>query len=219
MIKFINVSKSYNKHPALHDINFEIRQGEMVFLTGHSGAGKTTLLKLMMLMEPIQQGQIFINKQPILRLPKRHIPKLRRTMGMIFQDPKLIMNRTVFENVALPLYIANFRPREIGRRVRAALDKVGLLQKEKKHPVELSSGEKQRVGIARAVVNKPMLLLADEPTGNLDPNLSLDIMRLFEAFNQVGVTVIIATHDLAIIAQFYQRIISLKQGRIVSSGE
>lgn len=219
MIQFENVSKRYSKNQdALADISFELAQGEMAFLTGHSGAGKSTILKLAALIERPTAGQIIVNNKNLNRYTRRKIPELRRSMGIIFQDPKLIVNHNVFDNVALPLVIASYHPREIAKRVRAALDKVGLLHKEKMVPDELSSGEKQRVGIARAVVNKPDLLLADEPTGNLDPALSAEIMRLFEQFNQVGVALLIASHDLSLIASLRHRIITLNSGRIINDG-
>lgn len=216
MIRFANVSKLYDGKPALENINLEINAGEMVFLTGHSGAGKTTLLELIAQVERADRGQIYINDRNINQLPPRKLPFYRRHIGMIFQNPELLPNRTVFDNVALPLTIVGIQSAEIKRRVRAALSKVGLLDRENVFPNILSSGEQQRVGIARAVVNKPVLLLADEPTGNLDPDLSRDIMRLFEAFNAVGVTVLIATHDLALIARMRHRIITLKQGHLIN---
>ncbi len=219
MIRFENVNKSYdNGHNALSHVNFHLAEGEMAFLTGHSGAGKSSLLKLITVVERATSGQIYINNQHINRLPNRKIPELRRNIGFIFQDPHMIEEISVFDNVALPLTIAGYRPAEIGRRVRAALDKVGLLNKEKLLPKALSGGEQQRVGIARAVVHKPPILLADEPTGNLDPRLSAEIMHLFEQFNQVGVSIFIATHDLALIGRMNQRIMTLHQGRMVSTG-
>ena len=190
--------------------------GQMAFLTGHSGAGKSTLLKLIALLERSSRGQIFINGQNLAKISRRRIPYYRRNIGIIFQDHQLLFDRTVFDNVALPLIIAGQPQREIGKRVRAALDKVGLLSKEKLYPITLSGGEQQRVGIARAVVNKPLLLLADEPTGNLDPELSRDIMHLFEEFRQVGVTVLIASHDLALIQTLPNRILTLRQGQLVN---
>jgi cell division transport system ATP-binding protein len=187
----------------------------MAFLTGHSGAGKSTLLKLVALLERSTRGQLFFDGENLSRTPKRRIPYIRRKIGMIFQNYRLLFDRTVFDNVALPLVIAGYRHQDIGRRVRAALDKVGLLDRERAFPIMLSGGEQQRVGIARAVVNKPPLLLADEPTGNLDPELSRDIMQLFEQFNQVGVTVLIASHDLDLISTLPYVQISLDQGRLV----
>ena len=187
----------------------------MVFLTGHSGAGKSTLLKLIALIERATYGQIVINNKNFSRISRRQIPFVRREIGIIFQNHKLLYDRSVFDNVALPLVIAGHSHAEIKRRVRAALDKVGLLDKERCFPIMLSGGEQQRVGIARAVVSKPPLLLADEPTGNLDPQLSAEIMHLFEQFNQVGVTVVIASHDIDLISRMGYRILTLAQGRLV----
>lgn len=215
MIQFDAVSKRYpSGHEALDRVSFQVRRDEMVFLTGHSGAGKSTLLKLIMLMEQPSNGQVLVDGQNLKKLSRRQIPYHRRRVGVVFQNHQLLFDRSVFDNVALPLLVAGYHPREAGRRVRAALDKVGLLQKEKHNPITLSGGEQQRVGIARAVVNKPMILLADEPTGNLDPALSAEIMGLFEAFNQVGVTVLIATHDLALIARLPHRTMTLRQGQL-----
>lgn len=219
MIRLSSVSKSYDGHQALSNINLHLHRGEIAFLTGHSGAGKTTLFKLITLIERVSSGQVIINGQNVDRLSTRYIPALRRDIGMIFQNPQLLNNRTIFDNVALPMVISGYHDDEIKRRARAALDKVGLLDKEKLYPRALSCGEQQRVGIARAVVNKPAILLADEPTGNLDPELSMDIIRLFEAFNAVGVTVLVATHDLALIAPLNHRVITLKQGRMISGGD
>ena len=187
-----------------------------MFLTGHSGAGKSTLLKLIMLMERPTRGQVLVNGQNLKKLGASRIPQLRRQVGVVFQNHQLLFDRSVFDNVALPLLISGYSHRETGRRVRAALDKVGLLSREKDMPITLSGGEQQRVGIARAVVNKPALLLADEPTGNLDPALSAEIMQLFEQFNQVGVTVLIASHDLALISRLHHRILTLRQGRLIA---
>jgi|TARA_B110000908_G_scaffold27176_1_gene31760 cell division transport system ATP-binding protein len=218
MIKFDQVSKRYpGGYEALKSVSFHIERNEMVFLTGHSGAGKSTLLKLMMVMERPTQGQVLIDGQNLRGLAARKIPALRRDIGVVFQNHQLLFDRSVYDNVALPLIIAGYRPREVGRRVRAALDKVGLLSREKQLPVTLSGGEQQRVGIARAVVNKPKILLADEPTGNLDPELSAEIMHLFEQFNQVGVTVLIASHDLSLIARLPYRMMTLREGAIVST--
>ena len=217
MINFDRVSKSYpGGNQALSELSFNVEDGEIVFLTGHSGAGKSTLLKLIALIERPTRGTVIINGQNLGPLKRRRIPYYRRQVGIIFQDHKLLADRTVFDNVALPMIIAGVGHREIGRRVRAALDQVGLLTKERAMPVTLSGGEQQRVGIARAVVNKPPLLIADEPTGNLDPELSMEIMRLFERFNQVGVTVMIASHDHDLIRAMGHRVISLKQGRLVA---
>lgn len=219
MIRFENVSKRYSpKEEALSQVNLQLQRGEMAFLTGHSGAGKSTLLKLIALIERPTTGRLWLNEQDVSHIHGRRIPSLRRSMGIIFQDPNLIADRTVFDNVALPLIISGYHPREMARRVRAALDKVGLLRKERLFPDALSGGEQQRVGIARAVVNKPLLLLADEPTGNLDPNLSAEIMSLFKQFHQVGVTVLVASHDLALIASLRHRIISLHHGEVLTDG-
>ncbi len=219
MIQFNQVSKRYpNGHEALRNVNFTLENGEMSFLTGHSGAGKSTLLKLICVMEKPTSGQVIIDQKNVGRISRRQIPFIRRNIGMIFQDHRLLFDRTVFDNVALPLIIAGFPHKEIGRRVRAALDKVGLLSKEKLLPIMLSGGEQQRVGIARAVVNKPPLLLADEPTGNLDPELSAEIMNLFEQFNQVGVSVLIASHDLGLIARLPYRVVTLKEGQMIHDG-
>ncbi len=215
MIHFDNVSKRYpGGHIGLSSVSFRIEAEEMVFLTGHSGAGKSTLLKLIGLLERSNGGQVHVNGRNLTRLSNRKIPYHRREVGMIFQDHRLLHDRTVFDNVALPLVVSGVGHKEIGRRVRAALDKVGLLHKEKEPPVTLSGGEQQRVGIARAVVSKPPLLLADEPTGNLDPELSREIMELFSQFNQVGVTLLIATHDIELIKRMDKRILTLSKGAL-----
>src|SRR3990167_1475834 len=217
MLNFSNVSKSYpNGHQALSCVDFELGNGEMAFLTGHSGAGKTTVLKLIMRLEPLTSGQIVVNGKNLSRLRHREIPILRRSIGIILQNPYLLAARTIFDNVALPLVILGYRHQEIAPRVRAALAKVKLADKEKLYPCDLSAGEQQRVGIARAVVARPSLLLADEPTGNLDPLLAAEIMRLFEEFNRVGVSVLIATHDLPLIARMPYRILTLKQGKLLN---
>lgn len=217
MIKFDQVNKRYaGGHEALKNVSFHIERNEMLFLTGHSGAGKSTLLKLIMMMERPSSGQVLVDGQNLRGLSAGKIPALRRKVGVVFQNHQLLFDRSVFDNVALPLIIAGYQPRDVGRRVRASLDKVGLLSKEKQLPVTLSGGEQQRVGIARAVVNKPKILLADEPTGNLDPELSAEIMHLFEQFNQVGVTVLIASHDLGLIARLPYRMMTLRQGGLVS---
>jgi cell division transport system ATP-binding protein len=217
MIRFDRVSKRYEEgHDALREISFEIGRDELVFLTGHSGAGKSTLLRLIMLMERPSRGQVFVNGQNLTALGSRAIPGHRRNIGVVFQNHQLLFDRSVFDNVALPMIISGYDHREVSRRVRAALDKVGLLERERALPVTLSGGEQQRVGIARAVVGRPSILLADEPTGNLDPALSAEIMALFEEFSQVGVTVLIASHDLALISRLHHRIITLREGRLVS---
>ncbi len=217
MINFDNVGKRYaGAREALVGVSFHLEQGEMAFLTGHSGAGKSTLLKLIAMLERASYGQVFVNGQNITRISRRRTPYARRQIGIIFQNYKLLNDRTVFDNVALPLVIAGYHYQEIRRRVRAALDKVGLLDKEKRYPVMLSGGEQQRVGVARAVVNKPPLLLADEPTGNLDPELSKEMMYLFEQFNQVGVTVLIASHDLDLISRMNHRVFTLGHGKMIA---
>lgn len=217
MIRFDNVSKRYeNSHEALSQVNFVLEAGEMAFLTGHSGAGKSTLLKLIMLMERPSQGQVFVGDQNLARLDRSQVPFHRRRIGVVFQNHQLLFDRTVFDNVALPLMICGFDPRDAARRARAALDKVGLLKKEKLNPITLSTGEQQRVGIARAIVHKPQLLLADEPTGNLDPSLSEEIMRLFLEFNRHGTTVLIASHDHALLARMRLRTLSLQQGKLIT---
>jgi cell division transport system ATP-binding protein len=216
MLKFENVCKRYpDTGDVLLNVSFHLQQGEMAFLTGHSGAGKSTLFKLIAVMERATRGRIVFDGQNLNQAKERQIPYLRRKMGLIFQDYKLLNDRTVFDNVALPLAIAGYGHHEISRRVRAALDKVGLLGKEKKYPLTLSGGEQQRVGIARAVVNKPPMILADEPTGNLDPELSAEIMLLFEKFQQVGVTVLIASHDISLITKMNRRVLTLDHGHML----
>ena len=213
MLSFEGVSKRYpNGREALREVNLQVEAGELVFLTGHSGAGKSTLLKLVALIERPSKGTVRVAGTDLGRLAERHLPLHRRRIGVIFQNHHLLEKQTVFENVALPLVVSGVAHREIGRRVRAALDKVGLLGKERLFPLSLSSGEQQRVGIARAVVHRPPLLLADEPTGNLDPDLSRDIMRLFEDFNRVGTTILIASHDLDLIRRMAHRVVCLESG-------
>lgn len=216
MIEFEQVSKRYpGGFEALKNVSFSIPRGEMLFLTGRSGAGKSTLLKLIMLMERPSSGRIVVNGHHLGKLSSHKIPFLRREIGVVFQNHQLLFDRSVYDNVALPLMILGYQPNEIGRRVRAALDKVGLLSKEKLNPRTLSGGEQQRIGIARAVVHRPPILLADEPTGNLDPELSRDVMQLFEQFNQVGVTVLIASHDIGLIARLPHRMLMLRDGELV----
>ncbi|MDR2013466.1 MAG: cell division ATP-binding protein FtsE [Rhodanobacter sp.] len=216
MIRFENVSKCYQPGvDALSELNFEIGVGEMAFVTGRSGAGKSTLLKLISLVERPTRGHITVNRADLTRLGLRHIPQHRRGIGMVFQDHRLLMDRSAFDNVALPLLIAGTSRDEIGKRVRAALTKVGLLEREKALPVTLSTGEQQRVGIARAIVAKPPLIIADEPTGNLDPHLSLDVMRLFAEFSAVGTTVLIASHDLLLIKRMNKRVLVLDNGHLI----
>jgi len=217
MIRFEQVYKRYpGTNEALADVSFHLKKGEMAFLTGHSGAGKSTLLKLIALIERASTGNVIIGDKNLNQISRHAIPYLRRNMGIIFQDYQLLHDRTVFDNVALPLIISGFSSKEVNKRVRAALDSVGLLKYERHLPIRLSGGEQQRVGIARAVVNKPALLLADEPTGSLDPDLSREIMNLFTRFNQVGVTILIATHDIALINEMNKRVIHLEHGKLVS---
>lgn len=196
MIKFDKVTKRYpGGHEALRSVTFEIAKGELVYITGHSGAGKSTLLKLIAAIERPTTGTVLLNNQNIGTLRRAALPYVRRNFGMIFQDHKLLYDRSAFDNVALPLAIDGVAGREAGKRVRAALDKVGLLNREKAMPIALSGGEQQRLAIARAIVSRPAVLVADEPTGNLDSNYAHDIMALFRSFNEVGVTVLVATHD------------------------
>lgn len=216
MISFERVSKRYDEgYDALRDVSFTIKKDDLVFLTGHSGAGKSTLMRLIMLMERPTRGDVIVDGKNLASVGARAIARHRRDIGVVFQNHQLLFDRTVFDNVALPLVICGYDHREVGRRVRAALDKVGLLERERALPVTLSGGEQQRVGIARAVVGRPKILLADEPTGNLDPALSAEIMTLFEDFSKVGVTVLIASHDLALISRLHHRIITLREGRLV----
>ncbi len=218
MLQFEHVSKRYQgTHEVLTDVSFVLSPGEMTFLTGHSGAGKSTVLKLSALIEKTHQGRILLAGQNVNHVKEAQIPYLRRKMGLIFQDYKLLHDRTVFDNVALPMVVSGYSYQDISKRVRAALDKVGLLGKEHKYPLSLSGGEQQRIAIARAVVNKPELILADEPTGNLDPELSAEIMKLFTQFAQVGVSILVATHDIGLIQQMGRRVIKLNHGRLVAS--
>lgn len=215
MIRIEEVSKRYpGGHDALKGLSLHIEKGEMVFVTGHSGAGKSTLLRLIALIDRPTSGQVIVDGQNTRRVTRRKIPAYRRQIGMVFQDHKLLYDRPVFDNVALPLVIAGIGHRDAARRVRAALDQVSLLNKEGQLPETLSSGEQQRVGIARAIVSKPKLLIADEPTGNLDPDLSIEVMRIFRRFNEVGVTLLIASHDIALIDQLGCRRIPLANGTL-----
>lgn len=217
MIRFDQVSKRYEGgHEALSQLSFEVAAGEMAFVTGHSGAGKSTLLKLLGLIERPSHGVITLEGQNLAKVGASGIPKLRRRLGMVFQDHRLLMDRTVFANVELPLMIGGMAPNDRSKRVRAALEKVGLLAYERQLPATLSAGEQQRVGIARAIVAKPMLLIADEPTGNLDPTLAVEIMGLFAEFQNVGTTVLIASHDLPLIKKMKKRVIVLDHGRLVA---
>ncbi len=216
MIRFDQVTKRYpSGHEALGGLSFEVEAGEMVFVTGHSGAGKSTLLKLLGLIERPTRGEIELGGTPLRRVRARAVPQVRRGIGMVFQNHRLLMDRSVFDNVALPLVIAGTARDEIAKRVRAALDKVGLLEREKALPETLSTGEQQRVGIARALVAKPPLIIADEPTGNLDPQLSVEIMQLFAEFQQVGTTVLVASHDLHLIRHMGKRVLVLDHGKLI----
>ncbi len=218
MIILDQVSKRYDGgHEALRNVTLQVEKGEMVFVTGHSGAGKSTLLRLITRIDIPTSGQVRVNNQLLNRMSKAQVPFYRRDIGMVFQNHQLLMDRTVFDNVALPLRVAGASKQDMQRRVRAALDKVGLLKREKYFPMMLSGGEQQRVGIARAVVNRPAILLADEPTGNLDPLLSREVMNLFSEFNRVGTTVMIASHDLGLIARMPYRVFTLREGSLVKS--
>ncbi len=216
MIKFSQVYKRYpGGYEALKRLSFEIAEGEMMFLTGHSGAGKSTLLKLIAAIERPSAGSVVVSGQNIGSLRAGALPYLRRNIGLVFQDHKLLFDRSVFDNVILPLQICGFDYRESAKRVRAALDKVGLLNREKASPIALSGGEQQRLCIARAIVNRPAILLADEPTGNLDAAYAGEIMSIFKAFHQVGATLVISTHDDAILRQYNGRALTLKHGELV----
>jgi len=216
MIRFEHVAKRYpGGIQALSDVNFELHKGELAFLTGHSGAGKSTLLRLIALLERPSRGQVLFDGRNVGKLARRHIPYLRRRIGVIFQDHRLLSDKKVFDNVALPLMIAGVSYGEIRRRVRAALDKVGLLDKENMYPPMLSGGQQQRVGIARAIIGKPPLLLADEPTGNLDPEMSAELMNYFLQLNELGVTILVASHDLDLIRRLGRRVLVLKAGAMI----
>lgn len=216
MISFEHVTKRYSGGiTALQDLNFHLGAGEMVFLTGHSGAGKSTLLRLILMLEKASRGQVVVNGRNLTQTPRSMAPGVRQRVGMIFQDHKLLRDKTIFDNVALPLLIAGMRYVEIRKRVRAALDKVGLLHRERAWPLALSGGEQQRVGIARAIVGMPPILLADEPTGNLDPELSRELFDLFRQVNAQGVTILIASHDLALVREMRQRVLVLSEGRLI----
>ena len=220
MIRLENVTRRFpGGQEALSGLSLTVDAGEMVFVTGHSGAGKSTLLKLVALIDRPTGGQVIVDGQNTARVKRRRIPAYRRQIGMVFQDHKLLYDRPVSDNVGLPLVIAGAGPRETGRRVRAALEQVGLLHKEKQNPETLSAGEQQRVGIARAIVTRPKLLIADEPTGNLDPDLSLEVMRIFRRFNEVGVTLMIASHDIGLIDRLGCRRIELEEGRLATPAD
>ncbi len=220
MIRISNVSKRYpGGHEALSQIDFHLPPGQLGFLTGHSGAGKSTLLKLAALIERPTRGQIVVNNINLAGVTRDNLPDYRRQIGVVFQNHRLLFDRSVYDNVALPLVIAGYRSRDIGKRVRGALDKVGLLRKERLMPITLSAGEQQRVGIARAIVNRPRLLLADEPTGNLDPALAREVMQIFEWIQHSGTALLIATHDLNLIRQLQHPIFTLSHGRFVDPEE
>lgn len=217
MIQFQQVTKSYGRVDALKEVSLTIEAGEMIFIQGHSGAGKSTLLKLIARIEAASSGNVLFNNQDLSKLSENTIPFYRRKLGLIFQDPMLLQDMTVFDNVSLPLVIAGYNPKDVKRRVHAALNRVDLLNKAARMPNTLSSGEQQRVSIARAIVHKPKVLLADEPTGNLDPKLSFEILKLFERFKQVGVTVIIASHDISLINRLPYRKLTLHEGQLKST--
>ncbi len=215
MVSFSAVAKRYpGGKEALREVSFALDSGELAFLTGRSGAGKSTLLKLIPAIERPSAGSVIVNGQNVGALKRSAIPYLRRNLGLVFQDQKLLYDRSVFDNVMLPLAFSGHGPREAARRVRAALDKVGLLERERSNPIQLSGGEQQRLAIARAVVNRPALLVADEPTANLDAESAARILDIFVAFNQVGVTVLIATHDQRLVERYGKRVLRLDQGRI-----
>ena len=216
MIVASNLSKRYpGGFEALSEVSFEISAGQMVFITGHSGAGKTTLVKLIASIERPSSGSLVVNGQNLSALRRSAIPYLRRNFGMVFQDQKLLFDRSVLDNVMLPLQIVGLPRREAVRRAQAALDKVGLLLREKAKPIALSGGEQQRLAIARAVVNRPTVLIADEPTGNLDTESATEILEIFSAFHQVGVTVVIATHDQNWIARYHPNVLRLDHGSLL----
>ena len=215
MIQFMQVTKRYpGGHEALKEVSLEIASGEMIFLTGHSGAGKSTLIKLIAAIERPTSGAVLVNNQNISKMRRAAIPYLRRNIGLIFQDHKLLFDRNAIQNVLLPLQITGFTRHDAAARARAALDKVGLLNREKANPIALSGGEQQRLCIARAIVSRPALLLADEPTGNLDSEYACEIMVMFKAFHQAGTTIVISTHDHAAILAGNSRIIRLNQGSL-----
>ena len=220
MIRFEQVAKRYpNGHVGLHELTFRVRRGEFLFITGHSGAGKSTLLRLLLAMERPTGGKLLLARQDLARISNAQIPFLRRQIGVVFQNHQLLFDRSVFDNVALPLQILGLSKPEIDKRVRTALERVSLLDKVDAFPADISTGQQQRVGIARAVVHQPALLLADEPTGNLDPRLAAEIMGVFEDINRLGTTVLIASHDLALIARMRHRMLTLQRGRLIGDGE
>jgi cell division transport system ATP-binding protein len=220
MIRFEQVEKRYpNGHVGLHELSFRVRRGEFLFVTGHSGAGKSTMLRLLLAMERPTSGKLLLAGQDLAKITNSQIPFLRRQIGVVFQNHQLLFDRSVFANVALPLQILGLPQEEINQRVSLALERVSLKEKALQAPADLSTGQQQRVGIARAIVHQPALLLADEPTGNLDPRLAAEIMSVFEDINQLGTTVLIASHDLALIARMRQRMLTLQRGRLIGDGE
>ncbi len=220
MIRFSNASKRYaGGQEALSNVSFSVDAGELVFLTGRSGAGKSTLFKLIPAIERATSGSVIVNGQNVSAIKPAAVPYLRRNLGVVFQDRKLLYDRSVFDNVLLPLAFSGFAPKEAARRARAALDKVGMSSREKLNPIQLSGGEQQRVAIARAVANRPAVLLADEPTANLDADSAAAVMEIFIAFQQVGVTVLVATHDLALVHHAGKRVLRLEAGRLVEGGD
>ena len=219
MIKFSDVSKRYpGGQDALRNVSFEISVGELAFLTGRSGAGKSTLFKLIPAIERATSGSVLVNGQNVSAIKRTAVPFLRRNLGLVFQDQKLLYDRSVIDNVLLPLAFSGFAPKEAAKRARAALDKVGLLARERANPIQLSGGEQQRVAIARAVANRPAILIADEPTANLDADSAAGILGIFVSFQQVGVTVLIATHDLGLIERAGGRVLRLEGGELVAGG-
>lgn len=220
MIKFDKVAKRYpNGHVGLHELSVHVRRGEFLFVTGHSGAGKSTMMRLLLAMERPTAGKLLLAGQDLGRIRNSQIPFLRRQIGVVFQNHQLLFDRSVFENVALPLHILGLSRDEVNARVSLALERVSLRDKAMQSPSDLSTGQQQRVGIARAIVHQPALLLADEPTGNLDPKLAAEIMGVFEDINRLGTTVIIASHDLALIARMRHRMLTLQRGRLIADGE
>jgi len=215
LVNFSAVAKRYSGgQDALREVTFSVAAGELAFVTGRSGAGKSTLLKLIPAIERPTSGAVIVNGQNVSALKRAAIPYLRRNIGLVFQDQKLLYDRSVFDNVMLPLALSGQPPQEAAKRVRAALDKVGLLAREKSNPIELSGGEQQRLAIARAVVNRPALLVADEPTANLDAESAAKLLDIFVDFNQVGVTVLIATHDMALVERYGKRVLRLAEGKL-----
>lgn len=220
MIDFEHVYKTYETHNdenvALEDINIHIDEGEFVFILGHSGAGKSTFLKLIQMEEKPTEGKVFINGQDLTRIKRRKVPYLRRQMGVVFQDFRLIPTMTVYENIAFAMHVTNVKRKEIRDRVEYMLELVHLEDKAKAYPDTLSGGEQQRVAVARALAHGPKLVIADEPTGNIDPELSLEMMELLERVSEMGITVVVVTHEHELVRQFHRRVVTLKKGRIIS---